>query len=151
MGLAAQVISRVPAEKLAQLTNAGPGSTAYDSGILDDAVADVVGDLSTYANVTYDNDDARHVAAAWKGVILTLLAYKADVQSMDRLEQWRESLKKGLRMVTHGRRLLPKRGGPQYTPSQPPDGAIVRPLTDSSWLAQILPAAGYQQDWQGPQ
>lgn len=152
MGLADQVTARIPPVTLVQLTRNLPGATTVDTTLLGYAVADVVGDLETYAGVIYDDTDARQVAVAVRGVVLTLLAYKGESSALDRLDAWREELRtKGLRRVTAGNRLLPVLGGTILTPTQAAAGEVVRPLTDPTWLSEILPGAGPNGDWQGPQ
>jgi hypothetical protein len=149
MGLADHVTARIPEIVLVQLTRSTPTATTIDTAILGYAVADVVGDLSTYAGVVYDDTDARHVAVSVRGVVITLLAYRGESTALDRLDRWRQELADGLRRVTHGQRLLPRSTSP-YTPSELPAGATIRPETDPAWLAEILPAAGPGSGWTGP-
>lgn len=152
MGLADQVTARIPPVTLVQLTRNLPGATTVDTTLLAYAVADVVGDLATYAGVTYDDADARQVAVAVRGVVLTLLSYRGEASYIQSLRDWREQdLKKGLRSVTAGNRLLPVLGGTVLTPTQAAAGEVIRPLTDPTWLSEILPGAGPNGDWQGPQ
>lgn len=146
MGLADRVTARIPEIVLVQLTRSSPTETTIGTDILGYAVDDVVGDLSTYAGVTYDDTDARMVSVAVRGVVITLLAYRGESTALDRLDRWRQELGTGLRRVTHGNRLLPRSTSP-YTPSTPPAGATIRPETDPEWLAEILPAAGPGRGW----
>lgn len=130
MPLTAEVIARIPNQRLVNLTNDLPGATVINATILANAAADTEADLETCAGVAYDDNDPRLVAAGVRGVILYLLSYKGESRYEVKLTEWRQFLTDKLRLVTGNNRVRP-RSSSRLTPAEEaPGGTIVRPWFD---------------------
>ncbi len=136
MALADRVTERIPAQVLTALTAAAPGTTSADTDVLGYACDDVEADLRTWAGITYDETDARHVAAAVAGVVLRLALMKGQAEgAAQRYEDWQKALKDGLRLVTHNDRIL----ATTRSPLRPVKETATEPLFNAAWFENLIP------------
>lgn len=142
MALADRVTARIPATRLAQLTNPserGSGQTT-DTTTLGYAVDDVLADLRILAGLTYDDTDSRHVSVGVDGVVLKLQERTGALYG-PALETARAAWEKrvsALARVTSRNRITPTTNSP-YTPTDPnPNGQTIRPPLDRSHFDRLL-------------
>lgn len=110
MPLATHVQNRIQTQLLVELTNPNDRSaTTVNATVLGYAVDDVSADLQIYAGVAYVDTDARHVAAAVRGVLLYLRQYAGRATGIyDEIDRWHKMLTEDLRAVAGNNRLLPR-------------------------------------------
>lgn len=132
MPLITDVQARISTQRLTELTNhEDPGAASPDLTLLQDVVDDVEADFQTYAGVTFDDTDSRHVSMGIMGVIYKLQVYNGQSASEDNLFKWRLDLTDRLRLVTGNNRIRPKSSS-KLTPQDPnpANNATTRPLLD---------------------
>lgn len=117
MSLSADVIARLSAQRLANLTNPdSQSSTTYDATRLGLAVTDAEADFEIYAGVVYDSANALHVPVGVRGVIAYLHVYNDNGAGASALKKFHEDLD-ALARVTSRDRILPTTNSPlQPTP-----------------------------------
>lgn len=87
MALTDEVIARYSNQDLVNLTNPkSTSATTVDTTRLANAATDVGAYFKIYANITYDNTVATHVALGIEGVVLLLEKYQ--VNSRVSLDDW---------------------------------------------------------------
>lgn len=143
MALIDRVKARVPAEILKQLTQKDDRQpSTIDDTVLGLAIDDVVADFAVYSGVTYDNDDARHVAFAVPGVLHRLRFNQGRTKdATEKLEGWWRSLDEHLRLVTGNDRLHFKSTSALTPSEEAPNGATVRPYFDERVTDDVVPRA----------
>lgn len=133
--LSADVQTRYGAQFLINLTNsdvpAGTAST-LNTTRLDAAADDIEGHFRTYAGVTYDSTDARHVAIAVDGVVrlLKLRGPLSNTEGADLFASWLKSLKLDLGAVTGRNRIVPKSNAETQTETEITSTETLRPKFD---------------------
>ncbi len=134
----ASIVMRYSSVMVKNLTNPQDGATTTTTTAKGTAAAqDVVGDFAA-KGITYDNTDARHLAAAELGVIAKLkMRTGQDDWAWKRHEEYMERLE-ALRMVTANDRMSPITNSP-LTPSV--DGTDDLPDMDPQRFGDILPGA----------
>lgn len=132
MALGTKWQTRVSSAVAISLTNPdSQGQTTVDTDRLAAAVADVGADFQTFAQQTYDDDNARHVAIACMGVTAYLQSYgAASVSDADRsLTRFREALRQLWRTTAAARR-LPATNSPFTRTDEGTNRTTVRPDFD---------------------
>jgi len=85
------VEARVPTTRLAQLTNINSASAAtVNDTVLELAVTDTEAAFKTYAQLDFDETDARHISVGVYGVLAILEANKGQDPDEKRLAAWRD-------------------------------------------------------------
>lgn len=131
MPLSTHVTNRIASQRLVELTNPGSTSaTTVNTTLLGFATADVEADFRVFANITYDDADARHISAAVHGVVLKLLTWKGEGAFHEQLERWQTWLRDGLRMVTHNDRIRPESSSTLTPGPEGGETATIRPWFD---------------------
>ena len=149
MALIDRVKARVSTELLAQLTQKDSRQVStVDDTVLNLAIDDVVADVAVFAGVTYDNDDARHVAYAVRGVLLYLRVNQGRTEgAYERLRDWQESMNRGLRLVTGNNRFSIKSSSALTPSDEAPGGATVRPYFDERVIDDVVPRSRDSDDF----
>ncbi len=140
MALIDEVKSRIPTQKLAELTNLNDISVkAIDDPRLQLAVDDAEAEFKVRVGVVYDNDDARHKNFAIIGVVRILQLDKLESTAIKNYEDWHKALER-LRLVTGNDRIKPKSSSKKTPSEEAPNGVIVRPLFDvNDGFTDIIP------------
>lgn len=130
MPLTTEVQNRYRTQFLIELTNPNDrGATTVNLAALQEASDDVEADLEVHAGTAYDNNDARHVSAAVRGVVKRLQVYQGKAPDRD-ITNWQQSLRDGLRLVTGNNRVRPRSSSNLTPAEEAPGGQIVRPFFD---------------------
>lgn len=140
MSLAAKFQARYSAKRVLQLTNPDlPASTAtVDTDRLEAAADDAEAEFLALAGVTYDDDNARHVAAAVLGVEWRLM--KAAAFKGDEVKQAWEDFKAAcdrFALTGGGRDRIQPTSSSVLTPSDETTGA--RPDFDRGRWRDVVP------------
>ncbi len=140
MALIDEVKSRIPTQKLAELTNLNDISVkTIDDPRLQLAVDDAEAEFKVRVGVVYDNDDARHKNFAIIGVVRILQLDKLESTAIKNYEDWHKALER-LRLVTGNNRILPKSSSEKTPAKASPGGELVRPLFDvNDGFTDIIP------------
>ena len=144
MALIDEVTSRIPDQKLVELTNVDdPNPTTVDTTKLGKAVTDVEADFKVFGGgITYSNADDRHVSFAVTGVVRKLQVWKLESAADDKHEAWQKSIYNHLRLVTGNNRIKPKSSSELTPAEEAPGGIIVRPHFDThSSHADLIPGS----------
>jgi len=103
------VTARIALNVLSNLTNDKPVSpAAIDTTMLELGVTDVTTDWLTYAQVEYDETNARHISLCVRGVQLWLIRRKQETSGADEYQKWLNEIHATFRETTHNNRITPK-------------------------------------------
>ena len=140
MALIDEVKSRIPTQKLVELTNVDDPSIKIITDIrLAKAVTDTEADFEVHTGVVYDNSNAKHVNASVIGVVRKLQLDKLESSAFKNHEAWHKSLER-LRLVTGNNRIKPKSSSKLTPAKEAPNGEIVRPHFDvEDGFGDIIP------------
>ena len=140
MALIDEVKSRIPAQKLVELTNVDDiNPTTVNDTRLGKAIDDAEADFEVHTGVVYDNDVAKHVNAVVIGVVRKLQLDKLESSAVKHHDAWVKSLER-LRLVTGNNRIKPKSSSKLQPAKEAPNGEIVRPHFDvEDGFGDIIP------------
>ena len=130
------VQARIPVKRLAQLTNINSDSASTtNTTTLELAVTDTEADFKTYAMVTFDSTDARHIRLGIDGVIAWLEANMGQDAEQKRLQAWRDRCEEFAKTTSRAR------VSPVVAPGLPPvPMPNARPTFDPTRFADSQPA-----------
>lgn len=141
MALWDEVKARYPATFLTNLTNPETtGQSVPNDTIGTKASADVQADFLTYANLTYVDGNAQHIALGVTLVISKLHRMKGLTYDQDREEEQRSIQKLRDLALSRGMSKFTTTVNTPYTPSNPnPNGDQIMPPFDEGRFASLLP------------
>lgn len=148
MSLSDEFTARYSAVQVINLTNPdNTSATTADATRLAAAVADALGDFTTFAQMAYDGTNAQHVSAAVDRVAARLLSRRAGGAKQEMADSKQQLL--DLAAVTSRSRILPRTSSVVVpTSEQTTDGSTPRPDFDRSRFGDFVPRApGASDPW----
>ena len=141
MTLQAEVISRVSVQKLKNITNPdAAGATTYDSGRLDLACSDALGELAT-KGIIFDLANIQHVRLGVL-IVIAILAENggASTEVAEKIRKRADDMMEKVALTGPRDRVLPtSRNELTPTPDQQFSGEVVRPDFDRSFFTDLIP------------
>ena len=141
MALGTKWQTRVSSQVAVNLTNPDdPGTSSVTTARLDAAVEDVEGAFQTVGQVSYDDDDKRHVGVGILGVTAFLQSYGASsyAASVKTMTRFLERLAV-LRQVTSRGRGVPVTNSPFTRTDEGANRTVVRPSFDTENFDGLIP------------